>query len=125
MRLLLGIAAGLLGWFAVVVIVSFALRALAPDAAAALAAHATVGAQATRLAISFGGSLFGGWLAAAIARTSHAALIAGVLLLLGWGYYHLTMIWDQFPVWYHVTFLISLPLLAFAGARLVPVRQPR
>ena len=118
MRLILGIVAGIVGWFAVVTVVSFGLRALAPDFAAALNAHSTFATQVVRLAISFAGSLFGGWLAAATARGTLAALIAGVLLLLAWGTYHLTMIWNQFPVWYHLTFLVSLPLLAVAGARL-------
>ena len=122
LRLILGVVAGIVAWMAVVIGVSFVLRAAAPDIAAALNAHATTVALAERLAISFLGSLVGGYLAALIARDQTAPLIAGVLLLLCWGYYHVTMIWHQFPLWYHLTFFVSLLLLSVLGGRLARTR---
>jgi len=72
----------------------------------------------TRLAISATGSVLSGALAAMIARDAFkASLAAGVLLLIIFVPYHLT-IWIDFPIWYHLTFFASLPLLSLLGGRL-------
>ncbi|HUO87945.1 MAG TPA: hypothetical protein VMU08_02125 [Rhizomicrobium sp.] len=111
--------AGIVTWLAVVTGVSLALRAGVPALAADLAKHATMTALWERLAISFLGSLLGGLVAALVSgERMRAPLIAGVLLLLWWGTYHVTMIWNQFPVWYHLTFFVSLVLLSVLGGRL-------
>ncbi|MEI9994774.1 MAG: hypothetical protein WDM91_09285 [Rhizomicrobium sp.] len=118
-RRILGVVLGIAAWFVVVLGISFAIRAADPALNAALLAHATTAAQAERLAISFLGTLAAGFIAAlASGERSRAPLIAGVLLLLFWGYYHVTMIWHQFPLWYHLTFFVSLVLLSVAGGRL-------
>ncbi len=118
-RLVAGAMIGAIVWMAVVIAVSFALRAVDPTLAAQLNVHATVAALAMRLGISFVGSLVGGFAAALVGgERFRAPLASGVLLMLGWGYYHVTMIWHQFPLWYHLTFLISLPLLGAIGGRL-------
>jgi hypothetical protein len=126
LRTVLGIAAGIAAWFVVVIGVSFLLRAVAPDLAAELNRHATTISLVERLAISFVGSLLGGLLAAAVSgERLRAPLIAGGLLLLAWGYYHVTMIWNQFPIWYHLTFFVSLVLLSVLGGRLRSGRDLR
>ncbi len=113
------IVAGVIAWLVVITAISFVIRAVDPGLAAALNAHDTTTAMAERLAISFVGSLIAGYLAAMIAgRGSHTPLIAGVILLVWWGIYHVTMIWNQFPVWYHLTFFVSLPLFSYLGGRL-------
>ena len=117
-RTVAGVVVGVVAWFVVVLGVAFVLRAAAPVLNAQLVAHTTAVAMAERLLISFAGSLLGGFLAARLAN-ARASLIAGVLLLAFWGYYHVMMIWHQFPVWYHLTFFVSLPLLAILGACLV------
>ena len=119
MRIIIGIVIGVVAWMAVVVGVSLLLRAVAPDINAALVAHTSTVAMAERLAISFLGSLVGGYLAALIAKDQRAPLIAGLLLLAGWGYFHVMVIWHQFPLWYHLTFFASLLLLSILGGRLV------
>ncbi len=116
MKAILGIVAGVVAWFAVVIGASLLLRAAAPALSAALAVHATPVALGGRLAISFAGSLAGGALAAWIGGR-RAALIAGVLLLAYWATYHIAVIWHQFPIWYHLTFFVSLPLLSWLGGR--------
>jgi len=124
MRLVLGIILGIVAWFAVVFVVSFALRAAAPALGATLVAHATTTAMGERLAISFVGSLLGGWLAATVAKEQRAPLIAGVLMLVIFVPYHLFgrdaggTIWTSFPLWYHLTFFVSLPVLSVLGGRL-------
>jgi hypothetical protein len=119
MRLVAGVLVGAVVWMGVVIAVSFALRAVDPALASQLNVHATAAALGMRLGISFIGSLAGGFAASlASGERFRAPLAAGVLLLLGWGYYHVTMIWHQFPVWYHLTFFVSLPLLSAIGGRL-------
>ena len=91
----------MIAWLVVITAISFIIRAADPSLAASV------------------GSLIAGYVAAMIAgRGSNAPLIAGAVLLLWWGIYHVTMIWNQFPVWYHLTFFVSLPLLSYVGGRL-------
>jgi hypothetical protein len=81
----------------------------------------------TRLAISALGSVAGGYAAAMVAReNTKAPLAAGILLLVVFVPYHLT-IWQNFPVWYHVTFFVSLPVLSLLGGlvRSSPRLKPR
>jgi hypothetical protein len=117
-RVILGALIGAVVWLAVVIGVSFVLREASPALAAALNAHTTMTALWERLAISFVGSLLGGLVAALVSdERTRAPLGAGVLLLLIFVPYHMT-IWPQFPIWYHATFFVSLILLSTIGGRL-------
>jgi hypothetical protein len=119
-RTILGAVAGVVIWFAVVLAAGYAIGALAPAVGEALKAHATVATLCERLAISFLGSILSGIAAALVSREAvRAPLAAGVLLLLWFVPYHWS-IWPQFPVWYHATFFVSLPLLSLLGGRLAP-----
>ncbi|MBV9903541.1 MAG: hypothetical protein JO346_03040 [Alphaproteobacteria bacterium] len=95
-----------------------------PAVDTALKVHSTAAAMAERLAISAVGSLIGGWLAATVGRSQRAALITGIVMLVIFVPYHLFgsdmqgKIWTSFPLWYHLTFFVSLPLLAILGGRL-------
>jgi len=117
-RLITGAVLGVVAWVAVVVGVSLLLREVAPVLSAAMNVHATATALAERLAVSFLGSLVGGFVAALVAGDrSRAPLVTGVLMLLIFVPYH-TTIWTQFPIWYHLTFFVSLLLLSLLGGRL-------
>jgi hypothetical protein len=124
MRLILGIVAGIVGWFVAVFAISYVIGLASPGLSAALRAHSTEIAMAERLGISFVGTLFAGWLAATIARSQRGALIAGIALLAIFVPYHLYgsdmqgKIWTSFPLWYHLSFFVSLPLLAILGGRI-------
>jgi hypothetical protein len=119
MRTFLGVVVGIAAWFVVVLGVSLLIKAVDPALNAALVAHVTSTAMIERLVISFAGTLAAGYVAAWVSgESSRAPLIAGVLLLAFWGTYHVTMIWNQFPLWYHLTFFVSLVLLAVLGGRL-------
>jgi hypothetical protein len=119
MKTILGIVLGVAAWFAVVLGISFAIKGADPALNAALVAHTTSTAMIERLVVSFIGTLAAGFVTALMSgERLRAPLIAGVLLLAWWGYYHVTMIWNQFPIWYHLTFFVSLPLLSVLGARL-------
>ncbi len=123
LRLILGAVIGVVAWMAVVFVVSYLVRAAAPEINAAMVAHTTVTAMAERLAISFVASLVSGYLAMLIARDSRGPLIAGVLMLFIFVPYHLFgrdaggTIWTSFPLWYHLTFFVSLLLLSILGGR--------
>jgi hypothetical protein len=73
-----------------------------------------------RLAIGALTTLTAGLVTAVIARGSLLArLMPGALLLVVFIPVHI-MLWDKFPVWYHLTFLVSLvPRPTWAG------RSPR
>lgn len=122
LRLILGAVLGVVAWFAVVIGVSLVLREASPALAAAMNAHATAMALAERLAVSFLGSLVGGYVAALIGG-SRTPLVAGILMLLIFVPYHLFgrdaggTIWTSFPLWYHLTFFVSLPVLSLLGGR--------
>ncbi len=125
MKAVPGIVLGVVAWFAVVFAVSFAIRAGDPSLSAALLAHTTPIAMIERLVISFIASLAAGYLAALLSGESRRApLIAGMLLLVIFVPYHLYgrdaqgTIWTSFPLWYHLTFFVSLPLLSVIGGRL-------
>jgi hypothetical protein len=121
-RLLVGIVLGVVAWFVVSLGIAFALRAVSPGLSAQLAVHATVATLAGRLVISFVGSLIAGALAATVGG-SRAALIAGIVLLAIFVPYHLFgsdmsgKIWTSYPLWYHLTFFVSLVALPIIGAR--------
>lgn len=117
LRKALGVLAGLLAWIVIVTVLNFGLRAALPGYAAVEKAMAfTLVMMFGRLAISFASSLASGFVAAKVGDRS-STLITGVILLLLFLPVHY-QIWSKFPVWYHLSFLASLPLLSIAGARL-------
>lgn len=117
-RLIGGSIAGVVTWIVLVTLLNLILRhGWADYAAVEKAMTFTLPMMTARLAISAISSLAGGAVAAGIARGDRAALVSGVILLLLFVPVHY-QIWDRFPLWYHLTFLISLPLLGWAGGRL-------
>ena len=116
LRLIGGVIVGILVWGIGVTVLNLGLRHGWPAYAAVEKAMLfTVPMMAARLSISGISSLVSGFTAAAIGGRQ-AALIAGVLLLLIFLPIHYA-IWTKFPLWYHLTFLISLPLLSVIGGR--------
>src|SRR5262249_21079310 len=75
-----------------------------------------------RLSISGISSLASGAIAALIGTDRRAAVTSGVIMLLLFLPAHY-MLWNRFPIWYHLTFLASLPLLAWAGGQLVRIQR--
>ena len=114
-----GVIAGIIVWIAVVTALNFGLRLGWHDYAAVEKAMAfTLPMMVARLSMSAVGSLVGGFVAALVDRRRWAPLVAGTILLLLFVPVHYS-IWDKFPIWYHLTFLISLPLLSVVGGRFV------
>ncbi len=118
-RLIAGIVLGAVAWLVAVFLIGRVAGMTWPEFAAIKDPHLyTVPMLATRLGISALASLVGGFAAALIAGDkARAPLGSGLLLLILFVPYHFT-IWNNFPVWYHLTFFVSLPLLGWLGGRL-------
>ena len=116
----LGVIAGLAAWVTIVTAAGFVMRGAWPAyASVADAMTFTLPMMIARLTIGAFATLAMGCTTAAIARRSTVpAVLAGVLLLLAFIPVHVT-IWEKFPIWYHLTFLLSLIPLTLAGAKLV------
>jgi hypothetical protein len=111
--------AALVTWFFVATVLNLALRALWPHYhEAEIAFNFTFAMRLARLLLGAISTLAAGFVAAWIDKVRmRAATLTGVVLLCLFipGHY---MIWNKFPVWYHLTFLLSLLPLALLGAAL-------
>jgi hypothetical protein len=110
---------GLVIWFFVATVLNLALRALWPHYhEAEIAFNFTFAMKLARLLLGAISTLSAGFVAAWIDKVGmRAATLTGVVLLCLFipGHY---MIWNKFPVWYHLTFLLSLLPLTLLGAAL-------
>jgi hypothetical protein len=125
LRTIAGVVLGVVAWFAAVAALGYAAGHAWPALAAASRHPLTlsVAMLAARLGVSFLSSIVGGLIAALVSgERFRAPLGAGMLLLAFFAYYHVTMIWHDFPVWYHLTFFVSLVLLSLLGGRLARAR---
>jgi len=124
-RKALGVIGGLVVWIAVATVAGVIIRAAWPAyASVADAMTFTLPMMIARLGIGAVATVAAGWLAATITRRSKlATLLPGVVLLAGFIPQHI-MLWEKFPVWYHLTFLLSLIPLAFLGGKLEAMRTP-
>lgn len=118
LRLIGGTIAGVAAWFVIVTILNLALRHGWHDYATVERAMAfTLPMMIARLSISGASSIAGGAIAASIGKGRRAAWIAGAILLLLFVPVHYALR-DKFPLWYHLAFLASLPLLSWLGGGL-------
>ena len=119
----LGIVAGLVVWMVVVTVAGSIMRAAWPAyASVADAMTFTLPMMMARLSIGAVATLVMGSVTAAISRQSMlATLLSGVVLLLVFIPEHISL-WEKFPVWYHLTFLVSLVPLSYLGGAIVRLR---
>jgi len=116
-RKILGVAAGLAAWFVVTILAGFILRATWPAyVQVADTMTFTLPMQITRLGIGALATITAGFVTARITQSPVAGLIPGILLLALFIPQHV-MLWDRFPLWYHLTFLVSLVPLTYVGNR--------
>jgi len=122
LRAIGGGVAGIIVWAIVVTLLNLGLRHGWPDYGAVEKAMAfTLPMMIARLSESAVSSIVSGWAAAAIGKRRLSAIIAGVIILLLFLPVHYSL-WNKFPAWYHLTFLISLPVLSVLGGRLAKVQ---
>ena len=112
---ILGVVVGLVVWIVIASVAGVFLRTAWPAyAAVADAMTFTLSMKIARLSIGAVATLAAGAGTAVIAPSTIAILMPGVLLLLIFIPEHITL-WEKFPLWYHLTFLLSLVPLSYAG----------
>jgi hypothetical protein len=116
-RLILAIVAGIAVWILAVSLLNRGLRLAMPGYAAAEPDMSfTLPMMAARLTIAALASLIAGAAAGWIELSGRrAAWLVGVLLLAVFIPLHVRL-WKMFPLWYHLTFLVSLVPLTVLGS---------
>lgn len=124
-RTVLAVCAGLVTWIVLASLFFRALRYGMPGYTAAEPAFAfTLGMQLARLGSAAVTSLAAGAVAAWVApQDPRSPWIVGVILLAGFVPVHVH-VWHNFPLWYHLSFLVTLVPLVALGARLRRARAP-
>ena len=123
-RFILACLAGLLTWIVVVTVINRVLRLSLPNyTAAEQTLQFTLGMKWARLLMAIVTSVAAGAVTGWISRSSRwAPLIVGGVVLAMFVPVHIS-IWSKFPVWYHLTFLLTIVPAALAGALLSPHRS--
>jgi len=118
-RTILAFVAGLVAWALVASVLNRVLRALLDGyTAAELQMHFTLGMMAARLILAMISSLVAGAVMAAVAPLStRVPWVFGICLLAVFLPAHVRL-WNNFPIWYHLTFFGTLLPLLLLGARL-------
>ncbi len=119
-RTIAGIIAGLVAWILIVTLLNWGLRLSLPGYAQVEQSMSfTLGMKIARLSIGALSSLGAGALTRAIAPANRLApWVVGLLMVALFVPLHV-QIWNKFPIWYHLTFLITLAPLVALGAWLV------
>jgi hypothetical protein len=123
-RSILACLAGLLTWVLVVAVINRVLRLSLPNyTAAEQTLQFTLGMKWARLLMAIVTSVVAGAVAGGISRSSRwAPLIVGSVVFAMFVPVHIA-IWSKFPVWYHLTFLLTIIPAVLVGALLPPRRN--
>ena len=118
-RSILACLAGLLTWIVVVTVINRVLRLSLPNyTAAEQTLQFTLGVKWARLLMAIVTSLVAGAVTRWISPSSRwAPLIVGSVVLAMFVPLHIA-IWSKFPVWYHLTFLLTIIPAVLVGALL-------
>lgn len=121
-RSILAAVLGLATWIAVAITLNLLLRGMLPGYREAEPAMAfTFAMLLARLLLGGLASIAAGAVCRAVARAQRPAQVLAVLLLAVFVPMHYGL-WDRFPAWYHLVFLVSLAPLTLFGAGLVARR---
>jgi hypothetical protein len=126
LRSISGVAAGFIAWMLVATLGNIVLRMAWPGYSEAESEmRFTTAMMLARLLLGVAASLAAGLTCSWITRRNNRALIglAGILLIFFVPVHY--RLWETFPLWYHVAFLISLVVVTPLGARLLPSRASR
>ena len=120
-RSVLACLAGFLTWIVVVMVINSGLRLSLPNyTAAEQTLQFTLGMKWARLLMAIVTSVAAGAVTGWIPRSSRwAPLIVGSVVLAMFVPVHLA-IWNKFPTWYHLTFLLTIIPAVLVGALLPP-----
>lgn len=119
-RMVASIVAGLVAWVVVVTILNFGLRAAIPDYRAAEATlQFTLAMKVGRLIEAAPTSLAAGAVIGWIDPSRRwTPWLVGAIVLAAFLPVHVKL-WNSFPAWYHLSFLVPLVPLVVIGAALV------
>jgi hypothetical protein len=125
-RTIASVVAGLIAWAIVVTLLNFGLRAALPGYHAAEATlEFTLAMKVARLIEAALSSLAAGGVVSLIAPSKKwAPWLVGFIVLAMFLPVHVKL-WDKFPVWYHLAFLVPLVPLVALGAELVRTASSR
>ena len=123
-RSILACLAGLITWMVVVTVINRVLRLSLPNyTTAEQTLQFTLGMKWARLSMAIVTSMAAGAVTRSISRSSRwAPLIVGSVVLAMFLPAHIA-IWSRFPVWYHLTFLLTIIPAVLVGALLPPRRN--
>jgi len=123
-RSILACLAGLITWMVVVTVINRVLRLSLPNyTTAEQTLQFTLGMKWARLLMAIVTSVLAGAVTGWISRSSRwAPLIVGSVVLAIFAPVHIA-IWSKFPVWYHLTFLLTIIPAVLVGALLPPRRN--
>jgi hypothetical protein len=115
-KAVVAVVAGLAVWVVIVTVAGLIMRVSWPAYASVAAAMTfTLPMLLARLSIGALATLAMGLVTTVIAQRSMLVrLMPGLILLVAFIAQHI-MLWDKFPIWYHLTFLLSLVPLTYAG----------
>jgi hypothetical protein len=121
-----GVIAGLVTWALVATLLNFGLRLTIPGYHAAEATlQFTLAMKIGRLVEAAIASIAAGAAVALVApRSRWAPALMGLIVLGMFLPVHLRL-WDKFPIWYHLAFLVPLVPLAAAGGMFPSARTTR
>ena len=122
-RIVLSVVVGFVAWFVVATLGNFVLRAALPGyTAAGPAMSFTLPMLIARLGLSVVSSVVAGFACAMMLRGHvRAAKFFAIALVVFFLPVHYSL-WEGFPLWYHVVFLLSLAPLVLLGAKLAHSR---
>ena len=119
-RAIVALVAGVLAWKAIATLATLLGRLIWPAYAAVETQRIfTLDMFLTRLAVGALATLIFGAVVAWIARSDKQTIY---LIVAAWLLYSVVdhyIVWDQFPVWYHLLYLAYIAPLALLGAKLV------
>lgn len=115
LRSFIGVVTGLAVWLVIAAVAGLIMRATWPAyASVADSMTFTLPMMIMRLSIGAFATITMGSVTACLTQSALARLAPGFILLIVFIPEHV-MLWDKFPIWYHLAFLLSLVPLTYLG----------
>jgi hypothetical protein len=118
LRSIFAVIVAVITWFIVATIGNWILRAALPGySAVEVSMNFTLTMMICRLVLGLISSLGAGFIGASLARDRIAPKVAAAITVILFLPVHY-MLWNKFPIWYHLFFLITLAPTMLIGAAL-------
>lgn len=118
LKIVLALLAAIATWFVVATVGNVVLRAaISGYRAQEVAMSFSLGAMLGRLAVGFLATVAACVVAVRMRRSAVMGVMSGCVLLALFVPVHLSL-WTKFPIWYHLFFLASLPVVGLVTGRM-------